>query len=281
MNLKKNNNLKVSIRRISQSAIAEMGREKSATGRYIYMCLYCVYIYTIYTQWAASQHTRVCVCVWYSCKTKSARTGHVSFSQTLSTERNGLYLQARSRRSARSQLFELFLSSSIIRVCVCVCTAACVVRLYLFTISKEYYIHSSPPIQRNRIHHQFFNFVFFSFTNFIFRFFFYFLLPSFPFCASLWINGALVNFKSWNPTQQKEKKKKLEKKNWKKRRRGRQSAISSAKLMKVVPSLSIPPSLLYIPFFPFTGKLLWKKREESGGWEESSMRTSTIKWPRK
>jgi hypothetical protein len=52
------------------------------------------------------------------------------------------------------------------------------------------------------------------------------------------INGALVNFKSPNPIQR-----------WKKRRK-RQSAISSAKLMKVVPSsLSIPVHL----FSPLDG----------------------------
>jgi hypothetical protein len=175
----------------------------------IYTCVYCVCTHTerLFT---AHTHIRMCVCVWYS--SKSARTGHVSFSQTLSTETE------RFISHKRSQLFELFLSSSIISVCVVVC-----VRLPISIYNLVEYIHIYTAALPSSSQIEFIASIF----NLIsFRIFSVVRVP-----VKI-KNGALVNFKSPNPIQR-----------WKKRRK-RQSAISSAKLMKVVPSsLSIPVHL--------------------------------------
>jgi hypothetical protein len=121
--LKKLINLKVSIGSDFSIGDCGNGREKSATdGRYICVCLLCIHTLSGFSQHTHTQPS-VCVCVWYS--SKSARTGHVSFSQTLSTERNGLYLT-----SALNCLSCFSLAPS--SVCVCVCVSGC---LYLFTIS--------------------------------------------------------------------------------------------------------------------------------------------------
>jgi hypothetical protein len=123
INLKKLINLKVSIGSDFSIGDCGNGREKSATdGRYICVCLLCIHTLSGFSQHTHTQPS-VCVCVWYS--SKSARTGHVSFSQTLSTERNGLYLT-----SALNCLSCFSLAPS--SVCVCVCVSGC---LYLFTIS--------------------------------------------------------------------------------------------------------------------------------------------------
>jgi len=69
----------------------------------IYVCVYVVNAHTERPQNASV----------YS--SKSARTAHVSFSQILSTERNGL------QALALSQLFLIFLHHQSVCVCVCVC----------------------------------------------------------------------------------------------------------------------------------------------------------------
>lgn len=118
------------------------GREKSATdGRYICVCLLCIHTLSGFSQHTHTQPS-VCVCVWYS--SKSARTGHVSFSQTLSTERNGLYLT-----SALNCLSCFSLAPS--SVCVCVCVR---LPISIYNLVEYIHIHSSPPsIQPNRILH--------------------------------------------------------------------------------------------------------------------------------